>query len=86
MSQNKKRKIDTECRVFNDNWSLSYFFIEYRNKAMCLICNETVAVFKEFNIKRHYESKHQNKYVNCEGKYLSYFFIFLKRVFRYFAN
>ncbi|CAI6372756.1 unnamed protein product [Macrosiphum euphorbiae] len=67
MSQNKKRKIDTECRIFNDNWSLSYFFIEYRNKAMCLICYETVAVFKEFNIKRHYESKHQNKYVNCKG-------------------
>ena len=76
MSQNKKRKIDTECRVFNDNWSLSYFFIEYRNKAMCLICYETVAVFKEFNIKRHYEGKHQNKYVNCKGKYLSYFFYF----------
>ncbi|KAL4083023.1 hypothetical protein QTP88_028353 [Uroleucon formosanum] len=34
---------------------------------MCLICYETVAIFKEFNIKRHYECKHQNKYVNCEG-------------------
>jgi len=37
VSQNKKPKIDTECRVFNDNWSLGYFFNEYRNKDMCLI-------------------------------------------------
>lgn len=69
MSQNKKRKIDSECRVFNDSWSLSYFFVEHQNKAMCLICYETVAVFKEFNIKRHYESKHQGKYVDCKGTY-----------------
>jgi len=41
MSQNEKRKIDTECLVFNDNWSLIYFFIEYRNKAMYLICYES---------------------------------------------
>ena len=25
---------------------------------MCLICNQSVAVNKEFNIKRHYETKH----------------------------
>lgn len=37
MSQNKKRKIDNERRVFNDNWNVNYFFIEYFNKAMCLI-------------------------------------------------
>ena len=25
---------------------------------MCLICRETIAVFKEHNVKRHYEIKH----------------------------
>ncbi|KAF0717602.1 general transcription factor II-I repeat domain-containing protein 2-like [Aphis craccivora] len=41
--------------------------VQYRNKAMCLICYETVVVFRKFNIKRNYESKHQNKYVNFKG-------------------
>lgn len=26
---------------------------------MCLICNESVAVMKEYNVRRHYEAKHQ---------------------------
>lgn len=27
---------------------------------VCLICQETVAFFKDFNIKRHYQTKHAN--------------------------
>lgn len=62
----KKRKVNDENRKFNDNWSFKYFFIEYKGKAVCLVCRDTVAVFKESNIKRHYESKHQQKYgVGC---------------------
>ena len=33
-----------------------YFFVQCREKAVCLICKDTVAVFKEFNICRHYET------------------------------
>ena len=29
-------------------------------KSTCLICNVSVAVNKEFNIKRHYDTKHSN--------------------------
>ena len=29
-------------------------------KPTCLICNVSVAVNKEFNIKRHYDTKHSN--------------------------
>lgn len=50
---NKKRKVECEGRRF-----LDYFFTEIRNNCVCLICQETVAVFKEFNIKRHYQTKH----------------------------
>src|SRR4029434_7966465 len=28
------------------------------NLSMCLICNETVALVKSGNVKRHYETKH----------------------------
>lgn len=34
---------------------------------MCLICRETVAVFKAFNVKSHYETKH-NDYLKFEEK------------------
>ena len=54
----KKRKIESECRVFNAQWTEKYFFTDVGNKATCLICNDAVAVFKEYNLKRHFETKH----------------------------
>ncbi|CAI9717817.1 Hypothetical predicted protein [Octopus vulgaris] len=56
----KKRKIEEECRVFNENWTEKYFFTDVGVKAACLICSETVAVFKEYNLKRHFQTKHAN--------------------------
>uniref|UniRef100_A0AAR2LR24 DUF4371 domain-containing protein n=1 Tax=Pygocentrus nattereri TaxID=42514 RepID=A0AAR2LR24_PYGNA len=41
MSGPKKRKVDSECRVFNKEWTTKYFFTEVRSKAVCLICHET---------------------------------------------
>ena len=54
----KRRKVDNECRSFNDEWTKKYFSILHFGKPTCLICNQSVAVNKEFNIKRHYETKH----------------------------
>uniref|UniRef100_A0A3B3DZF4 SPIN-DOC-like zinc-finger domain-containing protein n=1 Tax=Oryzias melastigma TaxID=30732 RepID=A0A3B3DZF4_ORYME len=54
----KRRKVDNEHRRFQEKWKLAYFFTEIRNQCVCLICNDTVAVFKEFNIRRHYKTKH----------------------------
>uniref|UniRef100_A0A8C5M4S6 SPIN-DOC-like zinc-finger domain-containing protein n=1 Tax=Leptobrachium leishanense TaxID=445787 RepID=A0A8C5M4S6_9ANUR len=60
----KKRKIDTECRVFNKTWTLKYFFTEVKGKAVCLVCGVQIAVFKEYNLSRHYVTKHAEKYKN----------------------
>lgn len=60
MSGPKKRKVDSERRVFKNQWTDKYFFAEVRSKAVCLICQETVAVFKEYNISRHFSTKHAN--------------------------
>ncbi|XP_059147647.1 uncharacterized protein LOC131935278 [Physella acuta] len=68
MAEKKKRKIDDECRQFQEEWNLKYFFIKSGDKALCLICNETVAVMKEYNLRRHHQSKHQGKYAQLEGK------------------
>ena len=53
----KRRKVDAECRVFNEEWKNKYFFMNHFGKPTCLICSVSVAVNKEFNIKRHYDRK-----------------------------
>ena len=37
------------------------------DKALCLICRDSVAVLKEYNICRHYESKHGSSYSHITG-------------------
>lgn len=56
----KKIKVDSENREFKTEWTDSYAFVlpVGSTKPMCLICNETVAVVKSGNVKRHYDSKH----------------------------
>lgn len=56
--QSKKRKIEDECRGFNAEWTEKYFFIDLNGKPVCLICRETMSVFKEHNLKRHHATKH----------------------------
>ena len=56
----KKRKIDRECRAFNKDSMPKYFFAKVGNKAVCLLCGQSVAVLKEYNISRHYATKHEN--------------------------
>lgn len=68
MSLSKNRKVVAECRIFNDKWSIDYFMVENKNTALCLICNETIAVLKEYNIRRHYDSRHACKYSKLTGK------------------
>ena len=75
----KKRKIDSECRTFKEQWMHQYFVIESSNKALCLVCNETIAVVKEYNIKRHYETKHIQYYSKYTGSLRKEKFEALKR-------
>lgn len=56
----KKRKVDSECRVFKEEWTWKYFFTLFKEKPVCLLCNTTVAVLKEYNIQRHFKTKHEN--------------------------
>ncbi|GBL90748.1 General transcription factor II-I repeat domain-containing protein 2A [Araneus ventricosus] len=65
----KKRKVDSECRAFNDEWTWKYFFTVVKDKPLCLICNEAVAVFKEYNISRHVTSKHKNSNYEAMSEY-----------------
>ena len=68
--ETRKRKIEEEMQNFNEKWTSEYFFIENADsRPLCLICKQTVSVNKEYNIKRHYDSKHANGvYRNLKGR------------------
>lgn len=63
----KRRKVDDECRVFNAQWTSDYFFVQSNGKALCLVCQETVSVLKEYNIRRHYDTNHREKMHGMQG-------------------
>ncbi|XP_076041934.1 general transcription factor II-I repeat domain-containing protein 2-like [Oratosquilla oratoria] len=55
----KKRKMDLEHRTFNPEWE-KYFLIKRFGQAQCLICLKTVAVLKEYNVRRHWGTGHRS--------------------------
>jgi len=60
------RKIVDENRKYSEEWEEKYFFIIQNTKLMCLVFRETVAVFKEYNVKRRYKTK--NYYLKFDSK------------------
>lgn len=64
----KKRKVDTEGRLFQERWETEYFFCEFKDRPICLLCLESVSVFKEYNLRRHFETTHQQRYGAMDGE------------------
>jgi len=61
--ERKKRKVEAENRQFLAEWTDLYCFtLPNRVGALpvCLICQQTVAIIKSSNLKRHYETKHKS--------------------------
>nr|XP_032814298.1 general transcription factor II-I repeat domain-containing protein 2-like [Petromyzon marinus] len=61
--QKCRNRRDARLQASAENFRLGgkneYFFIETKGKCVCVICNESVAVMKEYNVRRHYETKQQ---------------------------
>ena len=68
MSAAKKRKIDDEGSVFNSEWCTKYFAVPHNQGAVCLVCQSTIAVIKEYNVKGHYTSKHSSQFDKIAGQ------------------
>ena len=51
-----------------ESWKILHFFDELKEKPTCLICMQNIVVVKEYNIRRHYNSKHASKYDKISGK------------------
>ena len=49
-------------RVFQDKLENMYFVTEVKGKVQCLICLQTIAVLKEYNVRRHYITMHSETY------------------------
>ena len=62
----KKRKIADERRIFQEKWEDLHFFTVVSDTSH-LICYKKIAVTKEYNLRRHYEAMHQDKYDGHKG-------------------
>ncbi len=62
-----KRKVGDEHRQFQEKWEMEYFFVEHRGTPTCLICTEKVPVYKEYNDRRHYSTRHAEEYTKYQG-------------------
>lgn len=61
---NKKRKSEEEMRVFKSSRTEDFFVVEHFGWNWYLICQETITVIKEYNIKRHYTTQQAIKFDN----------------------
>ncbi|XP_053281505.1 general transcription factor II-I repeat domain-containing protein 2 [Pleuronectes platessa] len=58
----KKRKIDAQGRLFHERWENEYLFVLQGEKPVCLVCYEAVSVVKEYDLRRHFDTKHGAQY------------------------
>ena len=63
----QKRKLEEENRVFQPRWETDYLFTDCKGKPMCLVCLETKSAMKDFNLSRHYNATHKEKYDKYTG-------------------
>ena len=63
----KKHKIEDENRQFKEECTTKYFMQHFNGAAICLICHESVKVMKDFNCKRHYETKYASAFDDLKG-------------------
>ena len=56
MASAEKKQTPT-FRIFNDDWSMEFFFILRFAKPQCLICHDTVAVIKKTKHRVKFEEK-----------------------------
>lgn len=57
-----KRKIGSENRSYKESWESDYLIANNNGKLQCLVCMHVVSVPKEYNVRRHYSTMHENKY------------------------
>uniref|UniRef100_A0A8P4KFQ5 SPIN-DOC-like zinc-finger domain-containing protein n=1 Tax=Dicentrarchus labrax TaxID=13489 RepID=A0A8P4KFQ5_DICLA len=62
------RQWHCDKRKFKKTWEHEYFFTEIDSVAVCLICKQRVGVLKEYNIRRHHETRHSHQFSKYSGE------------------
>jgi hypothetical protein len=62
-TKSKNLKINEEKRAFNSKWKEAYFCAEQAGKPQL----QVIEVSKEYNVNRHYNTLHEEKFDKCEG-------------------
>jgi hypothetical protein len=55
LSLSKKCKVDS--RILQEKWADEYYCVYTNKKVLCLICSESIDVFKKCSISRHCNSE-----------------------------
>ena len=64
----RKRTLQEERRVFNEEWELQFYVVAVKDKMMYLLCNSMITTVKRYNAIRHYTTHKNQKYVALEGE------------------
>ena len=64
----KKKKIDDEGRVFNSEWCSKYLVVPHNQDVVCPVCQNTVTAMKEYNVKRHFTTRHSSQFGKILGQ------------------
>ena len=62
LQQVRKEKWIKKDVVSWEGESYNIFLLKAETTVVCLVCHETVLVYKEYNVKRHYETKHASTF------------------------
>ena len=66
MSLKGKLALTNSNRFFNLAWEEKYLFVKNKGKPQCSVCLQVVSVLKEYNLKRHYKTRHKNQFEKYE--------------------
>ena len=68
MTPKRKRTLDEEGRVFNEEWGIQYFVVLNNDKMCCLLCDAMISCMKKYNAELHYETHKKHKLFLLEGE------------------
>lgn len=60
--EKEKKEIN---RKFHLEWESSYFVVEYKDRAICLVCRHDFNEFKKCRFERHFKARHSQ----IDGKF-----------------
>lgn len=58
MATTKRRKVDAECRSFQEKWANDFVVVEVEGNPVCLVCGDALAVRKKANWEHPFSSQH----------------------------